>query len=128
MDQQVVAGLDPLEILCDRIGGGALESGNPAVAPILQDVAGDDAGLARAEGVREVAPDGPWPNVGLMVDAVLGTGATGAPRPAAAALLERMADLNLPIVAIDGPSGVDLGTGVSHGAHRATPPPLVATQ
>lgn len=78
------------------------------------------ARLARAEGVREVAPDGPWPNVGLMVDAILGTGATGAPRPAAAALLERMADLNLPIVAIDGPSGVDLGTGVSHGAHRAT--------
>ncbi len=77
------------------------------------------AGLARAEGVREVAPDGPWPNAGVVVDALLGTGAVGAPRAAAAALLERMADLNLPLVAIDGPSGVDLGTGVSHGAHRA---------
>lgn len=78
------------------------------------------AGLALAEGVREVAPDGPWPNAGILVDAILGTGASGAPRSEAAALLERMADLNLPIVAIDGPSGVDLATGVSHGAHRAS--------
>src|SRR5687768_4844527 len=29
------------------------------------------AGLARAEGVREVSPDGPWPSVGLTVDALL---------------------------------------------------------
>ena len=34
------------------------------------------------EGVREVAPDGPWPSVGLVVDALLGTGARGAPRAA----------------------------------------------
>src|SRR5690349_22649070 len=40
------------------------------------------ARVGRAEGVREVAPDGPWPTVGLAVDALLGTGASGAPRPA----------------------------------------------
>src|SRR5215210_9464728 len=33
------------------------------------------ARLARAEGVREVSPDGPWPAFGLAVDALLGTGA-----------------------------------------------------
>ena len=49
------------------------------------------AALARAEGVREVAPDGPWPRVGLAVDALLGTGAAGAPRAPMAALLERIA-------------------------------------
>ncbi|MGH7579145.1 MAG: NAD(P)H-hydrate epimerase, partial [Gemmatimonadales bacterium] len=51
------------------------------------------AGLARAEGVREVAPDGPWPRAGLVVDALLGTGAAGAPRPNVAALLDRIHDL-----------------------------------
>jgi ADP-dependent NAD(P)H-hydrate dehydratase / NAD(P)H-hydrate epimerase len=75
--------------------------------------------LARAEGVREVDPDGPWPGVALAVDAILGTGARDEPRPAAAALLDRLRDLRVPIVAIDGPSGVDLGTGTVHGASRA---------
>jgi ADP-dependent NAD(P)H-hydrate dehydratase / NAD(P)H-hydrate epimerase len=77
------------------------------------------ARLARAEGVREVAPDGPWPSVGLIVDALLGTGAAGAPRPAIAALVARIHDLEVPIVAVDGPTGVDLLTGVVHGATRA---------
>jgi len=77
------------------------------------------AALARAEGVREVAADGPWPNVGIVVDAILGTGARGAPRAAAAALLERALDLPVPVLAIDGPTGVDLETGVVHGAPRA---------
>jgi ADP-dependent NAD(P)H-hydrate dehydratase / NAD(P)H-hydrate epimerase len=73
------------------------------------------AELAHAEGVRAVTPDGPWPNVGLVVDAILGTGARGAPRAPAAALVERINDLALPVVAVDGPTGVDLESGVSHG-------------
>lgn len=77
------------------------------------------AGLARAEGVREVAADGPWPSLGLVVDAILGTGASGAPRAPAAALLERVLDLDLPVLAIDGPTGLDLGTGIVHGVTRA---------
>ena len=77
------------------------------------------ARLARAEGVREVSPDGPWPTVGVAVDALLGTGAIGAPRPEVAALLARMLDLDIPIAAIDGPTGVDLLTGMVHGATRA---------
>ncbi len=76
----------------------------------------DAARLALTDGVREVAPDGPWPTVGLVVDALLGTGARGAPRPLVATLLERMVDLAVPIVAVDGPTGLDLGTGVVHGA------------
>ena len=86
-----------------------------APAPLTAHV----AGLARAEGVREVAPDGPWPSLGLAVDAILGTGASGAPRAPAAALLERVLDLELPVLAIDGPTGLDLGTGVVHGVTRA---------
>jgi NAD(P)H-hydrate epimerase len=77
------------------------------------------AALARGDGVREVAADGPWPRVGLVVDALLGTGASGPPRPAMAALLERALDLAVPVVAVDGPTGVDLLTGVVHGAPHA---------
>ena len=77
------------------------------------------AALARGAGVREVAPDGPWPQAGLLVDALLGTGATGAPKGAVAALLERLHDLPLPILAVDAPTGLDLGTGLQHGAPRA---------
>ncbi|MBA3443989.1 MAG: NAD(P)H-hydrate dehydratase [Gemmatimonadales bacterium] len=75
--------------------------------------------LARAEGVRDVAADGPWPTVGLAVDALMGTGAVGAPRPDMAALLGRIHDLGTPVVAIDGPTGVDLLTGIVHGVTRA---------
>jgi ADP-dependent NAD(P)H-hydrate dehydratase / NAD(P)H-hydrate epimerase len=77
------------------------------------------AARARAAGVREVAPDGPWPSIGVAVDALLGTGARGAPRAPMAALLDRILDLEVPIVAIDGPTGVDLASGMSHGAPRA---------
>jgi hydroxyethylthiazole kinase-like uncharacterized protein yjeF len=77
------------------------------------------ARLGRADGVREVAPDGPWPSVGLAVDALLGTGAAGAPRPAVATLLDRIVDLEIPVVAIDGPTGVDLLSGIVHGTTRA---------
>ena len=75
--------------------------------------------LARSDGVREVSADGPWPVVGLAVDALLGTGASGAPRPAVAALLARILDLDVPVAAIDGPTGVDLLTGIVHGVTRA---------
>jgi NAD(P)H-hydrate epimerase len=75
---------------------------------------------ALADGVRVVDPSGPWPGVGLMVDALLGTGARGAPRGAIAELLDRLRELHLPVVAVDGPTGLDLATGVDHGAITAT--------
>ena len=78
------------------------------------------ARAALADGVREVTADGPWPSVGLAIDALLGTGARGAPRPLVAALLERLTDLAVPLVAVDGPTGVDLATGVVHGAPTVT--------
>lgn len=77
------------------------------------------AAVARADGVREVAPDGPWPAAGVVVDALLGTGARGAPRGPVAEVMHRIADLRLPVVAVDGPTGLDLNDGVSHDALRA---------
>ena len=46
-----------------------------------------------------------------IVDAIFGTGFTGEPRPDAAALIERINDTGVPVLAIDLPSGVDASTG-----------------
>jgi NAD(P)H-hydrate epimerase len=85
----------------------------------LSPLADAAAARARREGVRDIPPDGPWPSVGVAIDALLGTGARGAPDAPIAALLERVAELRVPIVALDGPTGVDLATGVVHGSARA---------
>ena len=77
------------------------------------------ARMARDSGVREISPDGPWPNPGVLVDALLGTGAKGPPSGAIATLVQRLAEADLPIVALDGPSGLDLATGIQHGPLRA---------
>ena len=73
------------------------------------------ADLARADGIRVVDPQGPWPGAGLAVDAILGTGAKGRPRPPVADLVARLHDLRVPVVALDGPTGVDLAQGTTHG-------------
>jgi NAD(P)H-hydrate epimerase len=73
-----------------------------------------NAALAASVGVRSVAIDGPWPNAGLVIDALLGTGARGAPRRPVAALVERLVDLRIPLIAVDGPSGLDLAQGLAY--------------
>ncbi len=67
--------------------------------------------LARAQGVRLAGAADDWGGPGVVIDAILGTGATGAPRGNAAACIEKMMRLNLPVVAVDGPTGLDLTTG-----------------
>jgi ADP-dependent NAD(P)H-hydrate dehydratase / NAD(P)H-hydrate epimerase len=67
----------------------------------------------------------------VIVDALLGTGSTGAPRDPAAAAIEAMNDAKARVVAADIPSGVDGSTGEVAGAavraeatatfHRAKP-------
>jgi NAD(P)H-hydrate epimerase len=67
----------------------------------------------------------------VLVDALLGTGATGAPRDPAGSVIEAMNDAKAPVVAADIPSGVDASTGEVEGAairavatatfHRAKP-------
>ena len=52
----------------------------------------------------------------LVVDALFGTGFEGAPRPAAAQLIERINELDVEVVAVDIPSGVNASTGEVEGA------------
>ena len=70
--------------------------------------------LATMHGVHVIEPDDPWGGCGVALDALLGTGAKGAPRDAAAGAIERLMRLAAPVVAVDGPSGLDLSTGVVH--------------
>jgi hydroxyethylthiazole kinase-like uncharacterized protein yjeF len=51
----------------------------------------------------------------VIVDGILGTGATGAPREAAAEPIRLINAAGRPVLALDGPSGVDLTTGAVPG-------------
>jgi NAD(P)H-hydrate epimerase len=73
------------------------------------------ARILREAGRAVVETDDPS-NVDLVLDALFGTGFRGAPRPEAAALIERINACGAPIVAVDLPSGVDASTGETAGA------------
>jgi NAD(P)H-hydrate epimerase len=51
----------------------------------------------------------------LVIDAILGTGVTGAPRPNVDVALRAIVESALPVVALDIPTGVDASTGVVEG-------------
>lgn len=89
------------------------------------EIAAPDAGIAAQarrdaldDGVQLLAPDAPWPQVGVVIDAMLGSGAHGPPRQPFADTVQRVAGMDAHLVAIDGPTGLDLATGVDHGALR----------
>jgi len=67
--------------------------------------------LAEAAGCRIIALGDEWGPCGAVVDALLGTGAKGAPRGGAGDAVERLMRLAVPVVAVDGPTGLDLSSG-----------------
>ncbi|HEX9580338.1 MAG TPA: NAD(P)H-hydrate dehydratase [Gemmatimonadales bacterium] len=75
--------------------------------------------LALASGVALVDADEPWPDCGVLVDALLGTGATGTPRAGILQLVRRLTAHGAPIACVDGPTGLDLSTGAAHEACQA---------
>jgi len=70
--------------------------------------------LAVRHGVRLVGLEDHWGALGLAVDALLGTGASGAPKGETAAAVDRLMRLGVPVVAVDGPTGLDLSAGRVH--------------
>jgi len=56
------------------------------------------------------------PTSGVVLDGILGTGISGAPRDPQARLIESVNRLGLPVAAVDGPSGANLETGAVDGA------------
>lgn len=67
--------------------------------------------LTALHGVRVVGLGDEWGASGVALDAILGTGARGAPRGDAARAVDRLMRLGVPVVAVDGPTGLDLTTG-----------------
>ena len=64
-------------------------------------------------GVDALEPAVAWADV--LVDALLGTGSTGAPRDPYGRVIRAMNGAGKPVVALDGPSGVDFTTGAAAG-------------
>ena len=60
--------------------------------------------------------DGLFDGASVVVDALLGTGATGAPRPPYDEAIERANLSPAPVCAVDTPSGLDCDTGEAPGA------------
>jgi NAD(P)H-hydrate epimerase len=89
-----------------------------AVDPKTDDAI-DNRALARVNGVRELGREEAWPQAAALVDALLGTGAVGPAKGDVLALAQRLADHGAPIVAVDGPTGLDLSSGEAHGPLRA---------
>ncbi|HJS43855.1 MAG TPA: NAD(P)H-hydrate dehydratase [Gemmatimonadales bacterium] len=79
----------------------------------------DNRALARVDGVHELGREEAWPHAGVAVDALLGTGAMGPVKGEVLALAERLVAYGAPIVAVDGPTGLDLTSGEAHGPIRA---------
>jgi ADP-dependent NAD(P)H-hydrate dehydratase / NAD(P)H-hydrate epimerase len=101
----------------------ALHAGGVPVWVAALDPKTDDAidnrALARMDGVREIGREEPWPTAAVAVDALLGTGAIGPARGDVLGLAQRLVTYGAAIVAVDGPTGLDLSSGEAHGPVRA---------
>jgi len=77
-----------------------------------------DAAAARSDALTVVAPGEPTGAERVVLDGLLGTGASGAPRGEIAAAIARIAERHAgaTVVAVDVPSGLDATTGATPGA------------
>jgi NAD(P)H-hydrate epimerase len=89
-----------------------------AVDPKTDDAI-DNRALARLDGVRELGREEAWPQAAVAVDALLGTGAAGPAKGDVLALAQRLTAYGAPILAVDGPTGLDLTSGEAHGPVHA---------
>lgn len=89
----------------------------------LAPVTAEQLGIARRLGIEVVSPDAAPPSErsDLVIDGIFGYGLSGPPRGAAAAAIEWANGVNVPVLALDVPSGVDATTGAVYG------PAIVAT-
>jgi len=99
---QVFHGTDRWTVVC---GGGSNGGDGRVIARHLED-AGKQVRIVDAK-----AGDAELGEPQAIVDALFGTGFSGAPRPDAGALIERINASDAPVLSVDVPSGVDASTG-----------------
>ncbi|AXS82640.1 NAD(P)H-hydrate dehydratase [Marinobacter sp. Arc7-DN-1] len=75
----------------------------------------DGVDVDELEGIPESGLNGRFASAGMIVDAMLGTGASGAPREPFAALIRRCNQASAPVLAVDLPSGLNATTGAAGG-------------
>lgn len=75
----------------------------------------DGVEVTELAGLPEPELDELFGNAGLIVDAMLGTGVSGAPRDPFAALIGRCNRSSAPVLAVDLPSGLNATTGAAEG-------------
>jgi hydroxyethylthiazole kinase-like uncharacterized protein yjeF len=95
---------DSVTVIC----GPGNNGGDGRIAARLLQEAGRDVRVVDAK------PEGEEKKLGtpaVIVDALFGTGFSGAPRPAAARLIEQVNAAEFDVIAVDVPSGVDASTG-----------------
>jgi NAD(P)H-hydrate epimerase len=93
--------------------GGGSNGGDGKVAARYLEQAGREVRIV------DVKPEDGEKDLGepdLVIDAIFGTGFSGEPRPGAARLIEAVNALEVDVVAVDLPSGVDASTGEVAGA------------
>jgi ADP-dependent NAD(P)H-hydrate dehydratase / NAD(P)H-hydrate epimerase len=96
-----------------------LDAGLDAWLVLVADVdriRGDAATMLRVADALEVPRRAEVTGADVVVDALLGTGATGEPRARIAEAIERIAGHAAPVLALDVPSGIDATTGEVAGA------------
>ncbi len=114
-DVQVVAVADPARLRGDTLA--AYRFAADRIGPPAGPAAGEPCAKADAPSSESPAENiergaGSWlPRGDVIVDALLGTGATGEVRQATAAAVARINAAGRPVLALDLPSGVDASTG-----------------
>ena len=123
-----VAPEGPIAVVCGKGNNGGdgyvaarllREAGRPVhvlTVVAVSELSGD--ARANAERVDDVEPFAAsrLADCAVVVDALLGTGFSGAPHGPVADAIEAINDAGLPVVAADVPSGVDAASGVVQGA------------
>ncbi|HYJ78894.1 MAG TPA: NAD(P)H-hydrate dehydratase [Longimicrobiaceae bacterium] len=96
-----------------------LRAGGREVAVVAVGSRAPDAALLHGWEVETIPADGAaaaFRAAEVIVDGLLGTGASGPPRDACARAIEAINGAGKKVVALDGPSGVDFTTGAAAGA------------
>ncbi|AOY87036.1 bifunctional ADP-dependent (S)-NAD(P)H-hydrate dehydratase/NAD(P)H-hydrate epimerase [Marinobacter salinus] len=90
-----------------KLAGDARKAWQKAVA--------DGVGVRELKSLDEVELDRMFGQAGLLVDAMLGTGVSGAPREPFAEMIGRCNGAGVPVLAVDLPSGLNATTGAAEG-------------
>lgn len=91
----------------EKLSGDARKARQKALA--------DGVEVQELSALAEQELDRLFANAGLIVDAMLGTGVSGAPRSPFAELISRCNGASAPVVAVDLPSGLNATTGAAEG-------------